>query len=119
MGRQGQGRGWRGTLAERFERLTIPEPNSGCLLWIGANRPPAGYGVMRDERRILVPATHVALHLDGRPVPKGMQALHRCDNPYCVHAGHLFIGDQQANVDDMRRKGRDNYKSSNVIACAT
>lgn len=105
----GQSKGWRGTLAERFERKTIPEPNSGCLIWLGANRPPAGYGVMRDEQNAAVPATHIALQLDGRSVPSGMQALHRCDNPHCVNAEHLFIGSQQMNVDDMRRKQRDNY----------
>jgi hypothetical protein len=100
--------GFRGTLAERFDRKTIPEPNSGCLLWIGANRPPAGYGTIKDGPR-LIPATHAALKIDRRPVPVGMQALHRCDNPYCVNVDHLFIGDQQNNVDDMRRKSRDNY----------
>jgi hypothetical protein len=98
------------TLAERFEQKTIPEPNSGCLLWLGSNRPPAGYGVIRENGK-LIPATHIALRLDGRPVPADMQALHTCDNPYCVQASHLFVGDQQANVDDMLRKGR--RKSSN------
>lgn len=114
MGRNGQLDGWNGTLAERFERKTIPEPNSGCLIWLGAVRPPAGYGVMRYRLR-LVPATHVALQLDGRAVPVGMQALHSCDNPYCVNAGHLFIGDQQGNVDDMRRKGRQNYSGRKSV----
>lgn len=96
------------TLAERFEEKTIPEPNSGCVLWLGAYRPPEGYGVIRVDRR-LVQATHIALLLDNRPVPDRMQALHTCDNPFCVNAQHLFIGDQQANMDDMWRKGRRKF----------
>lgn len=30
-------------LAERFADLFIPEPNSGCFLWVGA-RTRGGYG---------------------------------------------------------------------------
>lgn len=101
--------GFRGSLAERFEANTIPEPNSGCLLWFGAARK-RGYGRIRSGNgREVIEATHVALALDGRPVPAGKQALHKCDNPYCVNANHLFIGDAKANVADMIAKARQNF----------
>lgn len=32
--------------------------------------------------------------------------LHKCDNRACVRPEHLFVGDQQANVDDAMRKER-------------
>jgi hypothetical protein len=32
--------------------------------------------------------------------------LHKCDTPPCCYPGHLFLGTQQDNVDDMMRKGR-------------
>lgn len=32
--------------------------------------------------------------------------LHRCDNPPCVNPSHLFLGNNQINVDDMWSKER-------------
>lgn len=35
--------------------------------------------------------------------------LHRCDNPPCAKRKHLFLGDVQANTDDMIAKGRGSH----------
>lgn len=105
--RSGPPKGYRGTLAERFEKKNVPEPNSGCSLWFGAC-DQGGYGQLRVDGRCM-PATHIALELAGRPVPVGMRACHRCDNPPCVNADHLFVGDQIANVADMIAKGRSDF----------
>ena len=42
------------------------------------------------------------------PIPKGIQVLHRCDNPRCVNVDHLFLGTQKDNIHDMMAKGRMN-----------
>ena len=39
-------------------------------------------------------------------IPKGMQVLHRCDNPKCVNPLHLFLGTQADNIHDCMAKGR-------------
>lgn len=96
-------------MSERSEIETlfaksIPEPNSGCWLWFGA-MDKKGYGQIRRGRTR--PATHVALEMDGRAVPKGWQACHHCDNPSCVNPQHLFVGTALDNARDAMRKGRN------------
>lgn len=95
------------SLAERLEAYSIPEPNSGCLLWMGNMR--AGYGRVpvstgSNEKR----GAHVVaweLH-HGRPVPPGMDVLHKCDNTACIEPTHLKLGTHQDNMDDKVAKGR-------------
>ncbi len=92
------------TLAERFYDYAMPEPNSGCWLWLGS-WDRRKYGQLRVDGRLRY-ASHVSLGLAGTPVPAGMSACHHCDNPPCVNPGHLFIGTQKDNTRDMMAKGR-------------
>jgi hypothetical protein len=93
---------------EQFLEKTIPEPNSGCLLWTaGADRQ--GYGLFHcynDGKRGLKRAHRMAWELVNGPISPGQVVLHRCDTPSCVNVDHLSIGTVSDNNADMLRKGR-------------
>jgi HNH endonuclease len=89
---------------ERFEAFVVPEPNSGCHLWIGT-RTGQGYGSLRVDGKMRR-SHRIAWQMAHGPVPGGLQVLHQCDTPICVNVQHLFLGTIQKNVQDMIAKGR-------------
>lgn len=96
--------------AEQVEARSIPEPNTGCWLWLGGvNR--SGYGRVYVGGGSLAPkklAHRWAMEMhSGEPVPAGMCVLHRCDVPSCVNPAHLWLGTQRDNVADRVAKGRN------------
>jgi hypothetical protein len=101
----------RGTILKTFEQKiaehTIPEPNSGCLLWIGAS-DTRGYGQMNIGGKTRT-VTQLVLEHAGKPRPnKRHGALHSCDVSCCVEERHLRWGLQTDNMQDAARRGRVN-----------
>lgn len=91
------------SIAERIAYRSMPEPNSGCRLWLSAT--DSGYGVFSYKNR-KVYAHRAAYELAHGPIPDGLHVCHRCDNPPCCNPDHMFLGTHLENVADMRRKGR-------------
>lgn len=92
----------------RFERMYIPEPNSGCWLWTGGG---SRYGVFTMSSRAKrsarsVPAHRLSHELFNGPIPRGLIVRHKCDTPFCVNPDHLEVGTQQDNMNDMVARGR-------------
>jgi hypothetical protein len=92
---------------DRFARYVVPEPNSGCHLWIGWS-DRKGYGYLglgrRGEGRI---STHRFAYAQTHgAIPDGLDVLHKCDVPSCVNDAHLFLGTNAENMADMWAKGR-------------
>lgn len=89
---------------ERLIARTVPEPNTGCLLWLGFVNEN-GYGMLYVAGRNRL-AHRTLFALSNGPIPDDICVLHRCDTPICVNPEHLFLGTQADNVRDKVRKGR-------------
>lgn len=76
-----------------------------CWPWIGKVSSGGYAKIFKDCKTRL--AHRLALEAKlGHPIPAGMQACHKCDNPRCVNPAHLFLGAAADNVADMIEKGR-------------
>lgn len=95
-------------IADRFDAMTTPEPNTGCLLWTGGVTSIGGYGKFtRDGNKGTVLAHRFAWECANGPIPKGLVVRHlKCNQPSCVNHRHLAIGTPADNSADMTQQGR-------------
>lgn len=89
---------------ERFDEKCVPEPNSGCLIWLGATDGRYGDLVVRQRHH---KAHRFAWEMANGDIPEGLYVLHKCDNTFCVNPGHLFLGTYSDNMRDCSRKRRN------------
>lgn len=97
---------------ERF----IPEPNSGCWLWLGSS-----VRALSQARAILIcsmpcGAQNVVnrlmwMCLHG-PIPDSLFVLHTCDTGLCINPDHLYLGDQAQNMRDVSNRERHHRRGS-------
>ena len=94
-----------------------------CLIWTGRFNP-YGYGIFKMRSSSTkgltskIPkeiyfscGTHrIAYFVWHGDIPNGMCVLHKCDNKACIEPSHLFLGSHQENMDDMKRKNRQNKR---------
>lgn len=96
-------------LLERIEALSVP--SGDCRLWTRSTNAD-GYGRIMvgsrsDGTRHLMQAHRAAFEAyHGVKLTDDEHVLHTCDTPPCVARAHLFLGDQAANMADMKAKGR-------------
>jgi hypothetical protein len=84
------------TLLARFEKYYMPEPNSGCWIWFGAER--AGYGVLTERRGKVWLAHRLSYIFFKGEIPIGKVLDHLCRNTYCVNPAHLEAVTLRENV---------------------
>ena len=89
---------------DRIDLKTKINPITKCKEWI-LSTCGSGYGSFRINGKLTKAHRFVWEHYNGK-IPKGMNILHRCDNPKCCEISHLFLGTQADNVADMVNKKR-------------
>lgn len=110
----------RTSIEARFSDKYIPEPNSGCWLWVAGTKGN-GYGQFQlRHRRGMGPefAHRVSYELHCAEIPKGKVVLHTCDNRACVNPDHLRVGTISDNARDMisKSRGRGQYPGAGTSA---
>lgn len=88
-------------LADRLERWSIPEPNSGCVLWLGAlTWDGYGYIGLRDAagKAYNVRAHRAAYELRVGPIRDGLVIDHLCRVRCCINPDHLEVVTQHENL---------------------
>lgn len=79
-----------------IEKWSIPEPNSGCWLWMGSLNK-AGYPCPYYEGRS-VRAHRLAYEAFRGPIPTGCELDHTCRVKCCVNPAHLEAVSHRENV---------------------
>jgi hypothetical protein len=74
-------------LPDRFWNKVIPEPNSGCWLWI-ASLDTHGYGQIHYAGTT-VKAYRLAYEVLVGPIPDGLEPDHTCRTRPCCNPDHL------------------------------
>lgn len=102
-------------LWRRIEERFIPEPNSGCWIWL-AGLNDNGYAILHLRK---IQESNVRIHrfvyekCRGKKLPKKIFACHSCDVPCCINPFHIFAGTQLDNLRDCKKKGRNNRGTKN------
>ena len=88
---------------EQFWGRMSPEPNTGCLLWIGSYYH-YGHGSAWHQGQKWQ-AHRLAWTLARGPIPEGAWICHKCNVPACCNPDHLYVGDAQTNQRDIDESG--------------
>jgi hypothetical protein len=95
-------------IRDTFDECYIPEPNSGCWLWLFGLK--AGYGQVCFPIHDEVGAHIFSYERTKGPVPPNKCVLHRCDTRSCVNPDRLYVGTKKDNAIDMARRGRQHIQ---------
>lgn len=106
---------------EYIKQMSIPEPNTGCWIWVGSMKSD-GYGNntrrffgkrFKNAHRLSICAFN---KINPQLLSKNHFSCHKCHNKFCVNPGHLYLGDAKQNVKD--EIDRNNNKNKSKKFCS-
>jgi hypothetical protein len=97
-------------LTDRIERMSVPEPNTSCLLWLGSTGTN-GYGSTTVSGRS-VSAHRASYEAHFGEIAPGKIILHKCDTKECVNPLHMTLGTHHDNAVDRAKRGRRDTTST-------
>lgn len=89
-----------------IEARSMPEPNSGCWLWLGTVNAKGYGGIFNSAYPTEQKAHRVSYRAFVGDIPAGLLVCHSCDVPSCVNPAHLWLGTDADNAHDRDAKGR-------------
>lgn len=81
-----------------------------CIRWQGS-KDKDGYGLVPSSLRNNI-TKQQRMHrfvwevYNNKKIPEGKLVLHKCDNPWCINAEHLYVGTQKDNAQDASIRNR-------------
>src|SRR5271166_2588383 len=94
---------------EYFESYIMPEPMSGCWLWIGALR--GSYGIFRPTPDRKESAHRLSYKQWRGPIPEGLVIDHICRQRVCVNPDHLRVVTKRQNT----LENSDSLQAKNAV----
>ena len=88
-------------MKDKLESFLRVNAATGCNEFQGA-LDSSGYGNIRIGDRV-VGAHRVAYEVYKGTIGKGLQVLHKCNNPKCCNPEHLYLG---THADNMKYKAK-------------
>ena len=83
------------SLDELFDRSYIPEPNTGCWVWIHRRLTKNGYGSIGNDPSY---AHRFSYERFKGPIQQGLTIDHLCRLRCCVNPDHLEVVSQGENI---------------------
>ena len=94
----------------------VPEPNSGCWLWLGSTTGDNGYGILTKNGRRQLAHRQVYREVFGG-FDETLFVCHKCNVKPCCNPHHLYLATNSQNIADAYRDGLIKHANSKKPDC--